>query len=81
MENKETVKEEENSVTINGTEMKESQLNQDQKYFASQIQEARIKRTQLKRRLDRNTAVINAFESALTESTKKVAEEILSEEE
>jgi len=81
MKNKETVKEEENSVTINGTEMKESQLNQDQKYFASQIQEARIKRTQLKRRLDRNTAVINAFESALTESTKKVAEEILSEEE
>jgi len=81
MKNKETVKEEENSVTINGTEMKESQLNQDQKYFASQIQEARIKRTQLKRRLDRNTAVINAFESALIESTKKVAEEILSEEE
>jgi len=81
MKNKETVKEEENSVTINGTEMKESQLNQDQKYFASQIQEARIKRTQLQRRLDRNTAVINAFESALTESTKKVAEEILSEEE
>jgi len=81
MKNKETVKEEENSVTINGTEMKESQLNQDQKYFASQIQEARIKRTQLQRRLDRNTAVINAFESALIESTKKVAEEILSEEE
>jgi len=81
MKNKETVKEEENSVTINGTEMKESQLNQDQKYFASQIQEARIKRTQLQRRLDRNTAVINAFESALIESTKKVAEEILFEEE
>jgi|TARA_R110000744_G_C19038768_1_gene526384 nitrogen fixation protein FixH len=80
MANKETVKQEESSVTINDTEIKESEMTEQQKYFASQVQEARAKRMQLQRQMDRNTAVINSFESALIETTKKVAEEILSEE-
>tara|TARA_R110001632_G_scaffold100615_1_gene207939 strand:+ start:312 stop:557 length:246 start_codon:yes stop_codon:yes gene_type:complete len=80
MANKETVKPEESSVTINDTEIKESEMTEQQKYFASQVQEARAKRMQLQRQMDRNTAVINSFESALIETTKKVAEEILSEE-
>ena len=80
MANKETVKQEESSVIINNTEIKESEMTEQQKYFASQVQEARAKRMQLQRQMDRNTAVINSFESALIETTKKVAEEILSEE-
>jgi len=80
MANKETVKPEESSVTINDTEIKESEMTEQQKYFASQVQEARAKRMQLQRQMDRNTAVINSFESALIETTKKVADEVLSEE-
>jgi len=80
MANKETVKEEENTVTIDGNELKESELTEQQKYFVSQIQEARAERMQLQRQIDRNTAVINSFEAALVETTKEVAEEVLSEE-
>jgi len=80
MANKETVKQEENTVTIDGNEIKESELTEQQKYFASQIQEARAERMQLQRQMDRNTAVINSFEAALIETTKEVAEEVLSEE-
>ena len=80
MANKETVKQEENTVTIDGNELKESELTEQQKYFASQIQEARAERMQLQRQMDRNTAVINSFESALVETTKEIAEEVLSEE-
>ena len=78
MANKETVKQEENTVTIDGNELKESELTEQQKYFASQIQEARAKRIQ--RQMDRNTAVINSFEAALVETTKEIAKEVLSEE-
>jgi len=80
MANKETVKEEENTVTIDGNELKESELTEQQKYFVSQIQEARAERMQLQRQIDRNTAVINSFEAALVETTKEIAEEVLSEE-
>ena len=80
MANKETVKQKENTVTIDGNELKESELTEQQKYFASQIQEARAKRMQLQRQMDRNTAVINSFEAALVETTKEIAEEVLSEE-
>tara|TARA_R110001599_G_scaffold29980_1_gene101496 strand:- start:271 stop:516 length:246 start_codon:yes stop_codon:yes gene_type:complete len=80
MDNKETVKQEENTITIDGNELKESDLTDQQKYFASQIQEARAKRMQLQRQMDRNTAVINSFEAALVETTKEIAEEVLSEE-
>lgn len=80
MANKETVKQEENTVTIDGNEIKESELTEQQKYFASQIQEARAERMQLQRQMDRNTAVINSFEAALIETTKEVAEKVLSEE-
>lgn len=79
MANKETVKKE-NTVTIDGNELKESELTEQQKYFTSQIQEARAERMQLQRQMDRNTAVINSFEAALIETTKEVAEEVLSEE-
>ena len=72
MENKETVNQED-SVTINDTEIKESDLTQEQKYLASQVQEARAKRIQI----DRNTAVINAFENALANTTKEVADKVL----
>ena len=80
MANKETVKQKENTVTIDGNELKESELTEQQKYFVSQIQEARAKRMQLQRQMDRNTAVINSFEAALVETTKEIAKEVLSEE-
>jgi len=80
MANKETVKQEENTITTDGNELKESELTEQQKYFASQIQEARAKRMQLQRQMDRNTAVINSFEAALVDTTKEIAEEVLSEE-
>ena len=38
---------------INDTEIKESEMTEQQKYFASQVQEARAKRMQLQRKMDR----------------------------
>jgi len=68
---------EENTVNINNTELKESDMTDQQKYLAKQIQDLRVKRSKINFELDQVLASLNFFESSLIETTKSVAKEIL----
>ena len=80
MANKETVKQEENTVTIDGNELKESELTDKQKYLTSQCRDLLGKKSRIEFELDQVQASLNVFQKALVDSTKEVAEEILTEE-
>ena len=80
MDNKETVKQEENTVTIDGNELKESELTDKQKYLTSQCRDLLGKKSRIEFELDQVQASLNVFQQALVETTKEVAEEILTEE-
>tara|TARA_R110001632_G_scaffold1401_1_gene6095 strand:- start:1762 stop:2010 length:249 start_codon:yes stop_codon:yes gene_type:complete len=79
MDNKETVKQE-NTVTIDGNELKESELTDKQKYLTSQCRDLLGKKSRIEFELDQVQASLNVFQQALVETTKEVAEEILTEE-
>jgi hypothetical protein len=79
MANKETVKQE-NTVTIDGNELKESELTDKQKYLTSQCRDLLGKKSRIEFELDQVQASLNVFQQALVETTKEVAEEILTEE-
>tara|TARA_R110000765_G_C18456246_1_gene549115 strand:- start:219 stop:497 length:279 start_codon:yes stop_codon:yes gene_type:complete len=68
---------EENLVSINGTEIKESDMTDEQKYFARQIADLRAKKSRSEFELDQIVASLNAFQVALVETTKEAAKEIL----
>ena len=78
MANKETVKEE-NTVTIDGNELKESELTDQQKYLTSQCRDLLNKKSRIEFELDQVQASLNVFQQALVETTKETAEEILEE--
>ena len=78
MANKETVKQEENTVTIDGNELKESELTDKQKYL-SQCRDLLGKKSRIEFELDQVQASLNVFQQALIETTKETAEEILEE--
>ena len=80
MANKETVKQEENTITIDGNELKESELTDQQKYLTSQCRDLLGKKSRIEFELDQIQASLNVFQKALVDSTKEVAEEILTEE-
>ena len=80
MANKETVKQEENTITIDGNELKESDLTDKQKYLTSQCRDLLGKKSRIEFELDQVQASLNVFQKALVDSTKEVAEEILTEE-
>ena len=80
MDNKETVKQEENTVTIDGNELKESELTDKQKYLTSQCRDLLGKKSRIEFELDQVQASLNVFQKALVDSTKEVANEILTEE-
>ena len=79
MDNKETVKQE-STVTIDGNELKESELTDKQKYLTSQCRDLLGKKSRIEFELDQVQASLNVFQQALVETTKEVAEEILTEE-
>ena len=79
MANKETVKQE-STVTIDGNELKESELTDKQKYLTSQCRDLLGKKSRIEFELDQVQASLNVFQQALVETTKEVAEEILTEE-
>ena len=80
MANKETVKQEENTITIDGNELKESELTDKQKYLTSQCRDLLGKKSRIEFELDQVQASLNVFQKALVDSTKEVAKEILTEE-
>tara|TARA_R110000765_G_scaffold136383_1_gene235529 strand:- start:340 stop:609 length:270 start_codon:yes stop_codon:yes gene_type:complete len=70
---------EENTVSIDGTEIKESDMTDEQKYFARQITDLRNKKLRIEFELDQIVASLNAFQNALIQTTKEVAEDVLKE--
>jgi hypothetical protein len=78
MDNKETVKQE-STVTIDGNELKESELTDKQKYLTSQCRDLLGKKSRIEFELDQVQASLNVFQQALVETTKETAEEILEE--
>ena len=67
------------TITINDQEYEVADLNDQQKYLLSQIQELRVKKQDLMRQTDVVTAALSVFEQQLTASvqtkeTKAVAE-------
>ena len=71
----------ENTVSIDGVEIKESELTDKQKYLTSQCRDLLNKKSRIEFELDQIQASLNVFQKALVDSTKEVAEEVLSEEE
>tara|TARA_Y100001980_G_C14178814_1_gene50756 strand:- start:51 stop:266 length:216 start_codon:yes stop_codon:yes gene_type:complete len=66
-------------ITINDQDYEVADLNDQQKYLLSQIQELRVKKQDLMRQTDVVTAALSVFEQQLTASvqtkeTKAVAE-------
>jgi|TARA_E500000318_G_scaffold87999_1_gene85072 uncharacterized protein YlxW (UPF0749 family) len=70
----------ENVVHIDDTELKESEMSNDQKYFFKQIHDLRNKKARLQFELDQIQASLSVFENSLVQSTKAQAEEVLTSE-
>ena len=82
MQNNQEVKvtkteEKENTMTIDGNEIKESDMTDAQKYYARQIQDLRLKKQKIDFEADQVVAALNVFQNELIKSTKEVADEVL----
>ena len=80
MDNKETVKQEENKVIIGDKEILESEMTPEQQYLAKQITDLRNKKAKITFDLDQIEAALNVFQNTFIASTKEKAEEVLKEE-
>jgi|TARA_R110000823_G_scaffold39140_1_gene104712 cell division protein ZapA (FtsZ GTPase activity inhibitor) len=69
--------EKENTMTIDGNEIKESDMTDAQKYYARQIQDLRLKKQKIDFEADQVVAALNVFQNELIKSTKEVADEVL----
>ena len=67
----------ENTITIDGVEIKESELTDQQKYLTSQCRDLLDKKSRIEFELDQVQASLNVFQQALVQTTKETAEEIL----
>ena len=67
----------ENTMTIDGNEIKESDMTDAQKYYARQIQDLRLKKQKIDFEADQVVAALNVFQNELIKSTKEVADEVL----
>jgi len=72
MENKE-----ENGVFIDGTELKESDMTDRQKYMSRQVQDLMNKKARIEFELDQIVASLDVFQRALIQTTKEVADKVL----
>ena len=64
-------------MTIDGNEIKESDMTDAQKYYARQIQDLRLKKQKIDFEADQVVAALNVFQNELIKSTKEVADEVL----
>ena len=69
-----------NSVTIDGQEVKESEMTSKQKYLADQCRDLLGKKSRLEFELDQVQASLNVFQQAFVQETKTEADEILNSE-
>jgi len=67
----------ESAVFIDGEEIKESEMTDQQKYFARQVQDLINKKSRVEFELDQIAASLDVFQKALVQSTKKVADKVL----
>lgn len=71
---------EENVITLaDGTEMKESELSQEQKVIISHIRSLKDKVVKLEFEVNQLVPSLRFYENAFVESTKEKAEEVLEE--
>ena len=66
-------------MTIDGNEIKESDMTDQQKYFARQIQDLRAKKTKIEFDADQIVAALNVFQNELIKSVQDTAEKVLEE--
>jgi len=79
MENKETVKEP--IITIDSDqEIKESEMTDQQKYFARQIQDLRAKKDKINFEADQVMAALNVFQAELIKTVQETAKEVLKDD-
>jgi len=67
----------ENAVFIDGEEIKESQMTDQQKYFVNQVQDLKNKKARIEFELDQIAASLDVFQKALIQSTKEVVDKVL----
>ena len=67
----------ENAVFIDGEEIKESEMTDQQKYFVRQVQDLKNKKSRVEFELDQIAASLDVFQKALVQSTKEVADKVL----
>jgi|TARA_R110000787_G_scaffold172759_1_gene285363 cell division protein ZapA (FtsZ GTPase activity inhibitor) len=79
MENKETV-EQENTMQIGDQEIKESEMTDQQKYFARQIQDLRAKKDKINFEADQVMAALNVFQAELIKTVQETAKEVLEDD-
>jgi len=72
-----TKAQEENAVFIDGTELKESDMTDKQKYLVKQCQNLSHRKANLDLEADQVNAALNVFQNELIVSIKQVADEVL----
>ena len=70
----------ENTMFIDGNEVKESDMTDQQKYFARQIQDLRAKKAKIDFDADQIVAALNVFQNELIKSVQDTAEKVLKED-
>ena len=70
----------ENTMQIDGNEVKESDMTDQQKYFARQIQDLRAKKAKIDFDADQIVAALNVFQNELIKSVQDSAEKVLEED-
>jgi len=70
----------ENTMFIDGNEIKESDMTDQQKYFARQIQDLRAKKAKIDFDADQIVAALNVFQNELIKSVQDSAEKVLEED-
>ena len=69
----------ENVIFIDDKEIKESDMTDQQKYLARQVQDLMNKRSRLEFELHQVVTSLNVFKKDLVQTTKEVAKEVLKE--
>ena len=70
----------ENTIEIGDQEIKESEMTNEQKYFAQQIQDLRNKKDKINFEADQVIAALNVFHAKLIKTVQETAKEVLKEE-
>ena len=70
----------ENTMQIGDQEIKESEMTDQQKYFARQIQDLRAKKDKINFEADQVMAALNVFQAELIKTVQETAKEVLEDD-